>query len=238
MANPLYRELMDRLEKEIKEMYAPNDKLPSEREMVKQYNVSRSTIRLALGDLEQRGIIYRLHGKGTFVSSYFWAQASLSTTYSFSKMTSNGFKPSTKNISLGVVAADEEISGQLNLELNERVYELTRLRMANGEPFLYSKTYLPKKLFPDFVLEDVEQDSLYNVMQKKYHQISVLAFEDIKAVNLDARVAKILDVNEGDAAMKIYRRTINDKNVSVEYTKALARGDKFIYQSKQYNNIY
>lgn len=238
MANPLYRELMERLEKEIREKYASNEQLPSERDMVKKYNVSRSTIRLALGDLEQRGIIYRLHGKGTFVSSYFSNQASLSATYSFSKLSGNGFKPSTQNISLGLIAPDEEIAKQLNLALGERAYELTRLRLSNGEPFLYSKTYLPEKIFPDFVLDDVEHDSLYDVMQKKYQQISVLAFEDIKAVNLDARVAKILEVNEGDAAMKIYRRTINDKNVSVEYTKAFARGDKFIYQSKQYNNIY
>lgn len=238
MSNPLYRKLMERLEKEIKEKYAPNEQLPSERDMVKKYNVSRSTIRLALGDLEQRGIIYRLHGKGTFVSSYFSERSDLTATYSFSKISGNGNIPSTRNISLGLIAPDEEIMRQLNLTAQDRVYELTRLRLLNDEPLLYSKTYLPEKLFPDFILDDVEQDSLYNVMQKKYQQISVLAFEDIKAVNLNARVAKILEVNEGDAAMKIYRRTINDKNISVEYTKAFARGDKFVYQSKQYNNIY
>lgn len=126
---------------------------------------------------------------------------------------------------------------QLNLEKGERAYELIRLRLVDDEPLLYSRTYLPEKIFPDLVLADLNEDTLYGVMKKKYHQISVLAFEDVQAVNLDAHEAEHLKVTENAASLKINRKTINDKNIPVEFTQALARGDKFVYRSKQYNQF-
>lgn len=86
-------------------------------------------------------------------------------------------------------------------------------------------------------MADLNQDTLYGVMKKKYHQTSVLAFEDVQAVNLDKKEAELLHVKEDAASLKIYRKTINDKNVPIEFTVALARGDKFIYRSKQYNQF-
>ena len=68
MKKPLYQQVISDLEKKIKTEMKPNDRLPSERQLLKEYGVSRNTIRLALNDLEERGVIYRLHGKGTFVA--------------------------------------------------------------------------------------------------------------------------------------------------------------------------
>lgn len=65
MNKPLYQLVMLDLQTKIREQFESNAKLPSERTLMDQYEVSRNTIRLALDDLEQRGLIYRLHGKGT-----------------------------------------------------------------------------------------------------------------------------------------------------------------------------
>ena len=62
MKKPLYQQVISDLEKKIKTEMKPNDRLPSERQLLKEYGVSRNTIRLALNDLEKRGVIYRLHG--------------------------------------------------------------------------------------------------------------------------------------------------------------------------------
>ena len=64
----LYHQLVDLLQERIETCMIPHDKLPSERELTAQYGVSRTTVRLALQELENRGSIYRRHGKGTFVS--------------------------------------------------------------------------------------------------------------------------------------------------------------------------
>lgn len=112
---------------------------------------------------------------------------------------------------------------------------MIRLRLADGEPLVYNRTYLPEKIFSNLILEDLNQRTLYGILKKKYHQISVLAFEDVQAVNLTKEEANLLHVKENTASLKINRKAINDKNIPIEFTQALARGDKFVYRSKQYN---
>ncbi|WEV71179.1 GntR family transcriptional regulator [Lactobacillus sp. ESL0785] len=237
MQKPLYRQVISDLEMRISKLKA-NDKLPSERKLLMQYGVSRNTIRLALQDLEQRGLIYRLHGKGTFVSSMYLDQPNIGGMYSFSEEIKRaGQKATTKNQSLELVTPSEQIAKQLNLVSDEQTYKLVRIRLANDEPQIFSTTYLPKKLFPDLKLSDLQADTLYSVLKSKYSQLSVMAFEDVQAVNLSATESKFLAEKAGAASLKIYRKTINDKNVPIEFTISLARSDKFIYRSKQYNHF-
>ena len=65
---PLYLQLVKTLKKQIKENMKENDKIPSEKEICDMYSVSRTTVRLAMAELEKDGFIYRLQGKGSFVS--------------------------------------------------------------------------------------------------------------------------------------------------------------------------
>ncbi|MDF7673012.1 GntR family transcriptional regulator [Lactobacillus sp. ESL0701] len=237
MQKPLYRQVISDLEKRISQL-KPNDKLPSERQLLMEYSVSRNTIRLALQDLEQRGIIYRLHGKGTFVSSMYLNQTNIGGMYSFSEEAKRvGQKATTKNYSLELVTPSKQIAEQLNLSSIEQTYKLVRIRLANNEPRILSTTYLPKPLFPDIKLSDLQVEPLYSVLKNKYHQLSVMAFEDVQAVSLTAAESKLLAEKAGAPSLKIYRKTINDKNVPIEFTISLARGDKFIYRSRQYNHL-
>ena len=150
MKKPLYQQVISDLEKKIKTEMKPNDRLPSERQLLKEYGVSRNTIRLALNDLEERGIIYRLHGKGTFVSTIYLDQTNLGSMYSFSEqMSEAGHKPTTQNRTLELVTPEEDVANQLNLKTGEKAYKLVRLRLADGVPLMYGETYLPERIFPD-----------------------------------------------------------------------------------------
>lgn len=237
MQKPLYRQVISDLEKRISQL-KPNDKLPSERQLLMQYSVSRNTIRLALQDLEQRGLIYRLHGKGTFVSSMYLNQTNIGGMYSFSEeVKRSGQKATTKNHSLELVTPSKQIAEQLNLNNGEQTYKLVRIRLANDEPRILSTTYLPSPLFPNIKLDDLQVEPLYSVLKNKYHQLSIMAFEDVQAVSLTSAEGKLLAEKPGAPSLKIYRKTINDKNVPIEFTISLARGDKFIYRSRQYNHL-
>ncbi|WP_338201520.1 GntR family transcriptional regulator [Lactobacillus rizhaonensis] len=237
MEKPLYRQVILDLEKQIKNM-KPNAKLPSERQLLVKYGVSRNTVRLALQDLEERGLIYRLHGKGTFVSSTFLNQPNIGGMYSFSEeLKRTGQKASTENQSLDLITPDKNIAAQLNLKPTEKAYKLVRLRLANNEPRIFSTSYLPEKIFPELVIDDLKSKPLYTVMKEKYNQISVMAFEDVEAVCLNSEESKNLAEEVGSPSLKIFRKTINDKNVPVEFTISLARGDKFVYRSRQYNDL-
>ena len=237
MQKPLYQQVIFDLEQQIKKMEA-NAKLPSERQLLAKYGVSRNTIRIALQNLEERGLIYRLHGKGTFVSSIYLNRPNIGGIYSFSEEAKKaGKKATTKNCSLELVQPSERIAKQLNLEPGQQAYRLTRLRLVDNQPRIYSKTYLPEKLFPNLHLSDLKNKTLYGVLREKYGQLSVLAFEDVQAVSLNEVESSFLDEKVGSPSLKIYRKTIDDKNLPIEFTVSLARGDKFIYRSKQYNDL-
>lgn len=237
MTEPLYKRIIEDLETKIRKEMKPNEKLPSERQLLEQYHVSRNTIRLALANLEERGIIYRLHGKGTFVSTTYLNKTNLSSMYSFSdEMRQMGRKPTTDNRTFKLIDPPEEVIEQLNLQDGEKAYKLVRVRYADGIPMMYGETYLPESIFPNLKLSDLNKNTLYGVLKEKYNECSVLAFEDVQAVSLSKEESEILETKLGAPSLKIYRRTINENNLPIEFTKTLARGDKFIYRSRQYNS--
>lgn len=237
MTEPLYKRIIEDLEIKIRKEMKPNEKLPSERQLLEQYHVSRNTIRLALANLEERGIIYRLHGKGTFVSTTYLNKTNLSSMYSFSdEMRQMGRKPTTDNRTFKLIDPSEEVIEQLNLQDGEKAYKLVRVRYADGIPMMYGETYLPESIFPNLKLSDLNKNTLYGVLKEKYNERSVLAFEDVQAVSLSKEESEILETKLGAPSLKIYRRTINENNLPIEFTKTLARGDKFIYRSRQYNS--
>ncbi|MFX3901848.1 winged helix-turn-helix domain-containing protein, partial [Streptococcus suis] len=82
---PLYLELVDELVVAIRERRAPNDKLFSDRELTQFYGVSRITVRLALQEMEKRGLVYKKHGKGTYLSEISDTAVELSQAYSFNE---------------------------------------------------------------------------------------------------------------------------------------------------------
>lgn len=236
MTKPLYQQVIIDLQKQIREHFQPNEKLPSERMLMDQYDCSRNTIRLALDDLEQRGLIYRLHGKGTFVASILLNQFDLGSMYSFTQeMKELGRNPITFNLTLELFEAKESVLKQLTLEPHSKVYLLKRLRMADDEPMMFEETYMPAEVFPDLTMEMVSSTPLYELMKTYYQQTAVMAFEDVKAGIVTPVEAKILDTPEQSACLKLYRRSINDKNIPIEYTKSVARSDKFVYRTKQVN---
>lgn len=238
MQKRLYQRVITDLEKQIKKMN-PNARLPSERQLLIKYGISRNTIRLALQNLEERGLIYRLHGKGTFVASVVLDRPNIGGMYSFSEeLKRAGQKASTQNRSLELVIPNQHIIEQLNLAENEQVYELVRIRLANNQPRIFSKSYLPARLFPDFKITDLQNQQLYSVFKQKYNQIGVMAFEDVQAVSLSEQEGQYLDEKAGSPCLKIFRKTINEKNIPIEFTISLARGDKFIYRSRQYNKLF
>ena len=82
---PLYDQLLNLLIEKIENEMEADTMLPSERELSKRYGLSRTTVRLALQELEKLGYIYRQHGKGTFVSDIRKQATNLSGSYSFTE---------------------------------------------------------------------------------------------------------------------------------------------------------
>lgn len=233
----LYYQLVDLLQERIKKQMIPHDKLPSERELTAQYGVSRTTVRLALQELESSGYIYRRHGKGTFVSDIQKKAADIAGAYSFTEqMKSLGRHPDTRILSFEQIEADKFIAKHLNLSLGEAIYKLSRLRSADREPLMIEDTYLPVKLFMTLDDKLLRSKPLYDLFSEDFNQTVRLADEELYASIASKEDAKQLMINEGAPVLHLARQTYNMKNEIIEFTLSVARADQFHYQIRHIRN--
>ena len=226
---PLYYQLMDILMGKIEQgELKEHDRLPSERELCEQYNVSRTTVRQTMQELEKEGLINKEHGKGTFVSPKVINQ-SLVQFYSFTEeMKKIGKKPSSIVLDFQTVSCESKVAKNMDLSVGELVFRITRLRLADGVPMMYETSFLPVKRFPDLTKEDLEQAPMYNLFRDKYQAIITRANERFKAVTTTEDEAKRLKMSTDEPSLLIERVTFEGTNV-IEYTVSIARGDKFSY---------
>lgn len=226
---PLYAQLIDLLVEKIKAgELKEHDKLPSERELCEIYDISRTTIRQAMVELENEGYIYKEHGKGSFVAHQTYTQ-SLVNMYSFTdEMRKLGKNPRAEILSFSNVAASLKVAKKLHLKEDEKVYEIIRLRLADEEPIIYETTYLPVNDFPGLNQVDLEFSPMYEVFNSKYNTFISSAHESFKAVSISKGEAPYLLDKVGSPALRIERLAFSDSR-PIEYTISIARGDKYVY---------
>ncbi|MGX7013519.1 GntR family transcriptional regulator [Vagococcus silagei] len=227
----LYGKLVDTLRETIKTEMKPHDLLPSERDLSEIYGVSRTTVRLALQELEHLGYIYKRHGKGTFVSSISDNVMNLSGTYSFTEqMKTLGRTPETKIISFEEVEANQYFAEHLGVFRGVKIIKIKRLRLADGKPMMLERSYLPKDKFDNLTIERLEGKSLYDVFLNDYQQVIRYAEEEFYASLVNRKDAEWLDIPEGSPSLNMIRQTYNTSNEVVEYTLSVARADQFRYR--------
>src|SRR5512143_2788530 len=153
--DPLYTQLKDSLVGDISAgRYAPNQRLPSERELSVHYNVSRMTVRQALLELVRDGMIYTRTGKGTFVAEPKIDQR-LRTLSGFTQdVNARGGRPTSQVLEFKVIAAPSDIATALRLSLGTETIMLSRLRLADGDPLAIETAYVPEKMFPGLLMHD------------------------------------------------------------------------------------
>ncbi|HEL2738964.1 TPA: GntR family transcriptional regulator [Streptococcus suis] len=228
---PLYLQLVDTLEIIIRDNMAPNEKLFSERELTQVYGVSRITVRLALQELEKRGLVYKKHGKGTYVSEISNSAVDLSQAYSFTEqMRRIGKIPSTKILSFSTILVTDFIAQQLQVSLGDQVFELERLRLADGIPMMLERTYVPVEIFPQLSKERLEELPLYEIFFEDYGQQIRLAEEEFYASIALDNEANLLRIPNSSPVLHLIRKTYNDRNRLIEFTFSIARGDQFRYK--------
>lgn len=228
---PLYMQIVDILELKIRESMSPNDKLLSERELSEHYGVSRITVRLALKELEIRGLIYKKQGKGTYVSGINEPATDLSATYSFTEeMRKQGREPKTTILSFEKLTVTPYLSNLLDVNKGTEIFELERLRLADDKPLMLERTFLPFQKFSTLSEGMLRQKPLYDIFSEDYHEMVRFAEEECYAsIALDYE-ASLLEIKKGDPVLHVIRKTYNEKNVLIEYTFSIARADQFRYR--------
>ena len=223
----LYLKLSDALAEQILDGTLPEGTLlPSERELCQTYGISRTTVRQALQELNQKGYSKTIHGKGTVVVRPQIRQE-LRSIYSFDEdMRRLGKQPETQIMDFVEIVPTGTIAEQLKLPAGESVYRIMRLRLANGEPMLLETNYLPCSRFPDLQREMIEHQSLYRVLSNTYSLHIDVAEETFEPILLRPMEAQMLHTGQGGLGMLVERISYEDGKV-VEISKSVSPASKF-----------
>lgn len=207
--------------------YGPGQIIPSEKQFQEQYGVSRMTVRLAIGELVNKGYVERMRGIGTVVT-YGKIEENLKRIISFSEeMQLHGITMQTSCCEIKMVTAGERAAGGLNIKINSPVYELTRVRCANNRPLVYSVTYLNIQDLP--LDAGVYSESLYKFLRDNCNINIARAADQLEATLAEGAVAKYLEVVQGFPTFKRTRTAYDEHDNAVEYSVCYYPGDKYRY---------
>jgi len=176
--------------------YAPGSQLPSEQDMARLLEVSRTTIREAYRNLIETGLLLRKHGRGTYVKG-IQTQHSLESTLSYTKMIEEaGHQPGITVLSAQTRPAQPSESELLHLEPKELLWEVIRVRTADGRPIVYSADRIPASFVPPS-LRNKRVQSLFRLLADLGYAPSA-GRAQLKPVLADAALAELLKVKVGD----------------------------------------
>lgn len=202
-------------------------KLQPERELAEHLGVSRSTLRAALGALEADGVVRRLPGRGggTFVSPSK-VERDLSKIVGVpSLLRDQGFTAGTQLLSAALTVADDETRTALDLAAGDYVFDIVRIRLADGQPISLDHARLPAHLFPG-LLGRAMSGSLYELLSKHYDTQPDQAEEHVEVIPAGGDEARILGIDVGAPLLSVTRTTVDTRGRKIEYSHDLFRGDR------------
>jgi DNA-binding GntR family transcriptional regulator len=206
---------------------APGDRLPTEQDLAEWLGVSRMTLRQALAELAQRGLVTRTVGRsgGTFVAEPKLEQ-DLTVLAGFSEqLRRHGLVAGARVLAAAEIRASAAAAAALEIGAGAPVYEVRRLRLAGGQPILIEHSLFPAHLCPG-LLEYRLDGSLYDLLDEKYGQRPHRAKESLEPVCAGVREAEALGVAEGAPLMLVERTAYARSDQPLEFARDLFRGDR------------
>ena len=225
----LYFQLYEILRKKIETGEWPiGSKIPTEDDLCKMFNVSRITVRTALMELVRQGYLKRQQGKGTFIFRNIVSDSPTMLTSLHDVLFEKGGQVATAILARSVIVPTGDLSRKLHLPTDSPVIYLRRLLSIDGEPGILQESYLPYHLCPLLLKEDLEHDSLFHVVEKKYGIKLTRVEHHIEITFLSAEESTIIGLSEGAPAILLHQYFFSGDTV-VMYTRSIKRTDKFTF---------
>lgn len=231
---PIYIQIHNKVRQLIEEgKWQVGERIPSERDLAKTFNVSRMTLRQAIQTLVDEGILERKVGSGTFVSSRK-VQERMTGIESFTEtMQSQGRKPTSNTVSYHVKPASISETEQLQLEDETLVLRMERVRYADGVPICFEVATIPYHLIESLGKKEITS-SLYKTLEEKKDIHVGKAEQTISAMLASERIAEFLDIKRGEAILQLKQITYSRNGIPFEYVRTQYVAERFeFYLEKQ-----
>jgi GntR family transcriptional regulator len=227
---PRHEQISDWLREQIEEdAYSVDEKLPSEKELGEKFDVSRVTVRRALQTLESEDYIYRRQGLGSFVKERRATPGLVRLTDFAQDMAQAGLEATSQVEHHAPEAPPPDVAVRLDTDA-DKVMRLDRLRLGDGQPVAFDRTWLP--LFYAQLLEDhdLSQQTIYGILETEYDIPVLRGRYRITATNAEAAVAGPLGMDEGEAVLLIERLSLTESDKPVYFQRRYYRSDKVAYE--------
>ena len=223
-AVPKHAQLRSLLLDQVESVLAPHAAIPPERTLMTRYGVSRSTVREAIRQLVEEGVLYRIQGKGTFVTGER-VQSDLHLASFTEDMRRRGLVPATIVLGSSLVEAPLEVRAALGLASGALVQQVDRLRLAGGIPMAFERGFYPATLLPDLGSRDLTR-SLYATIATEYGLRIDRAEQAVWAETASIALAEPLGIEPG-LPLLVFRRTSSAGSTTVEHVTSWYRGDRY-----------
>jgi GntR family transcriptional regulator len=209
----------------------PGAALPSERQLAERYGLARMTVRSEVDRLVGAGVVYRLHGRGSFVAEPRVAQTGLLSSFS-EDMRARGLTPGSIVRSHALTAAGPFLAGSLELVPGAPLAEFERLRTADGAPLALERVYIPAERFPGIGAADLEHGSLFERLGG-YGVRLADADQRVLAVAIEPDEAALLGVAAGAPGLRLHTLARDVAGTPAYYATSLYRGDRYQIELRQ-----
>ena len=226
---PLYYQLKEVLKQQIRSGHlAPHTAIPSEPELVANYHVSRATVRQALSELVHEGLLYRQHGKGTFVCEPRVQQTQSELTSLTEEIQRRGKRPGGLLLVSELIRGSETVRKQLSLIDTEQTIRIERLRTANDIPIAYEVDYLPYPRAASIYqrAKELSDGSLYNLMNSEGLNPYIVE-QKIRVGTATVREAELLRIPPGEAGLHFTSTAFDLTGSPIEYSETFFPGTQY-----------
>lgn len=205
---------------------APDSPLPPERSLAETLGVSRVTLRNALSELSEDGLIYTIHGAGSYVAHPKVTKRLKLLSFS-EEIRDRGLIPSSKILSIELLqpGLQQETIGVVE----HPTFKIKRLRFGGNDPLSHETTFISQFIAPELDKHDLTQ-SIYSILRNNYKIRFDFAEEHLLPITVDAEMANLLNLETGAAAFEISRAAFNSRGQIIEQSKSIRRGDRWAFK--------
>lgn len=223
---PMYIQLRELIRKRIQDgTYKYGETIPSERELASQYGLNRMTVRNAISELVEEGVLTRSQGKGTFVSGQ-QIVGDIHKIQGFGRMLlEKGVTPKSKVIYSEIREAGFKYASIFNISESDKILNILRIRLGNDEPISLEDTIVPLEIVPNIEEIDFEVVSLYEWLKVNGIKLK-LSYETLHLVKVRNDEAKLLHLENDSTVFLIEVKTTDDTGKVVEFTRSYTNPQK------------